>query len=192
MLIAHPLVLAADVGDLALVQRQPQRIQRRAPQLSVGQRPAQHGERVGLLAGIAGALIGDVGGGRGALQQEGLFARVGGADLEDGAGQPQPVTGVLGRGGGDLAEDLQAGAEIEPLESGIRVRFQRRVGLGDRTRLALDLGFQLDRGIGQIVALEGLICRLRRDEAKRQRCAENGGANQTGHDGAPWARSKTA
>jgi hypothetical protein len=71
--VAQLLILAADVGDLAQVQRQPQRIQRRAPQLAVGQRAAEHGQRLGLLAGIAGALIGDVGGCRGALEQEGGF-----------------------------------------------------------------------------------------------------------------------
>ena len=83
----------------------------------------------------------------------------------------------------------KSGAEIDALEGGVGVGFQRRVGLGDRPRLALDLGFQLDRGIGEIVAFEGLVGGLRRYEAKRQRCAECGGANQTDHDGAPWARS---
>ena len=76
VLVAQLLVLAAHIGDLAHVERQPQRIQRRTPQLAVGHRAAEHGQRVRLFAGIAGALIGDVGGGRGALQQEGLFAGV--------------------------------------------------------------------------------------------------------------------
>ena len=62
-----------------------------------------------------------------------------------------------------------------------------RPRFGDRPGFALDLGFQLDRRIGQIVAFEGLIRRLRRDEAKRQRCAKCCGANQTNHDGAPCA-----
>ncbi len=84
VLVAHLLVLAADLGDLAHVERQPQAIQRRTPQLALGHRPAQHGQRIGLLGLVAGALIGDVGRGRGALVQEGLFAGTGGADLEDG------------------------------------------------------------------------------------------------------------
>ena len=90
-----------------------------------------------------------------------------------------------GDGGGDLPEDLQAGAEIVALEGGVGVGSQGRPGLRDRSGLALDLGFQLDRGIRQIVAFEGLIRRLRRDEAKRQRGAKCCGANQTNHDGAP-------
>ena len=106
---------------------------------------------------VAGALIGDVGRGRGALEQEGLFAGTGGADLEDGFGEPQPVGAVFGRGGGDLPEDLQADAEVGAPESGVGVGAQRRGGFGDRPRLALDLGLQLDGRIGQIVALEGLV-----------------------------------
>ena len=90
-----------------------------------------------------------------------------------------------GRGGGDLPEDLQAGAEIGALEGGVGVGPQRRGGFGDRPRLALDLGLQLDGRIGEIVALEGLVRGLRRDQAKRQRGANHCGANQTDHDGAP-------
>ena len=52
VLVAHLLVLAADLGDLAHVERQPQRIQRRTPQLAFGHRPAEHGQRIGLLAGL--------------------------------------------------------------------------------------------------------------------------------------------
>ena len=88
-------------------------------------------------------------------------------------------------------EDLQPGAEIGALEGGIGIGAQGRGDLGDRPGLALDLGFQLDRGIGEIVALEGLVRRQRRDEAKRQRGANCCGANQTDHDGLP-ARTNAA
>ncbi|MGH3641551.1 MAG: hypothetical protein ACRDUX_21270, partial [Mycobacterium sp.] len=77
MLVAHLLILAADLGDFAQIERQPEAIQRRAPQLAVRHRPAEHRQRVRLLAGVAGALIGDVGRGRGPLQKEGLLARTG-------------------------------------------------------------------------------------------------------------------
>ena len=87
MLVTQFLVLAADLGNLAHVERQPQAIQRRTPQLAFGHRPAQHGQRIGLLGLVAGPLIGDVGRGRGALVQEGLFAGTDGADLEDGLGE---------------------------------------------------------------------------------------------------------
>src|SRR4029079_1358629 len=83
VLVAALLILAADVGALAHVQRQPQRIQRRPPQLAFGQRLAEHRERVGLLARITRALVGDVCSRRGALQQEGLLARALRRYLED-------------------------------------------------------------------------------------------------------------
>jgi hypothetical protein len=50
--VAQLFILAADVGDFAQVERQPQGIQRRPPQLALGHGTAEHGERVGLLAGI--------------------------------------------------------------------------------------------------------------------------------------------
>ena len=99
------------------------------------------------------------------------------------AGQPQPVAAVLRRGGRDLPEDLQAGAEIAAFEGGVGIGSQRRPGFGDRSGFALDLGLELDRRIGQIVTFEGLVRRLCRDEAKRQRGAKCCGANQTNHDG---------
>jgi len=102
------------------------------------------------------------------------------------AGQTQPVGAVVGCGGGDLPEDLQAGAEIVAAEGAVGVRFQRRIGLGHRAGFALDLGFQLDCRIGEIVAFERLVRGLRRHQAKRQRGAKCGCANETDHDRAPW------
>ncbi len=68
-------------------------------------------------------------------------------------------------------------------EGGVGVVPQRRGGFGDRPRLALDLGFQLDGRIGQLVALERLVRGASRRQAKRQRGANHCGANQTDHDG---------
>ncbi|MBA7478483.1 hypothetical protein ES707_13906 [subsurface metagenome] len=181
VLVAHLLILPADVGDLAHVERQPQRVQRRAPQFAVGHGPAEHGQCVRFLARIAGALIGDIGRGRGALKQEGLFGRIHRADLEDGTGEPQPVTAVLGRRHGDLAEEVEAGAEIVALEGSVGVGLQRCRGLGDRPRFLLDLGLQLDGGISEVIALEGLVCGERRIQAKRQHGAKSCGAYQTNH-----------
>ncbi len=187
MLVAQFFILLAHLRDFALVERKPQGIERRPPQPALAHGAAEHGQRVRLVAGIAGALIGDVGRGRSALEQEGPFARGRRLDLENGAGEPQPVAAVLRGGGGDLAENLQAGAEIVAPEGGVGIGFQGRGRFGDRARLALDLGLQLDRGIGEIVAFEGLVRRLCRNQAKRQRGAECCGANQTDHDGAPGA-----
>src|SRR5207302_7699077 len=96
-------------------------------------------------------------------------------------------TGVIRRGGGDLPENLQAVAKIIALEGGIGVAAQGRGGLRNRPCLALNLGLKLDRGVSEIVALEGLVRRLRCDQAKHERCANRYGANQTDHDGTPWA-----
>src|SRR5262249_768430 len=135
---------------------------------------------------------GDVGGRRGTFEQESLLARAFWGDLEDDARKAQPVAGILRRGGSDLAENGKAAADIIAPEGGIRVGAQGRVGLADRPRLAIDLGFQLDRGIREIVAPEGLVGGLHRYQAKRQRCADCDGANQTNHDGLPGARTSTA
>src|SRR5262249_40934281 len=92
----------------------------------------------------------------------------------------------------DLAEDRKTAAAIVAPEGGIRIGPQARVGLGNRPRLALDLGLQLDRGVGKIVALEGLVGGLRRYQAERQRGADCDGAKQTDHDGLPGARTSAA
>ncbi len=144
MLVAHLFILAAHLGDLAQVERESQRIQRRAPQLAFGHRTAEHGERICLFAGVAGALIGDVGRGRGPLQEEDLLAGVLRRNLEDDAGQPEPVAAIFRRGGGDLPEDLQAGPEVAAPEGRVGVDFQCRIGFGYRSGFALDPGFQLD------------------------------------------------
>src|SRR3979490_2211163 len=49
----------------------------------------------------------------------------------------------------------------------------------------LVLGIHFARGTRGVVAPEGLIRRLRRDQAKRQRGAKRCRANQTDHDGTP-------
>ena len=176
MLVAQLLILAADIGDLAHVERQPQCIECRPPQFAIGHRPAEHGQRIRFLAGIAGPLIGDVGRRRGPLEQESPLGRSGRTDLEDGAGEAQPVTAVLRRRSRDLAKQIEAGTEIIAPEGRIGVALQRRGGLGYRPGLPLDLGLQLDRGIGQIVAPEGLVRGQRRIQAKRQRDAKGCGA----------------
>ncbi|MGY4332840.1 hypothetical protein ACVWWG_007257 [Bradyrhizobium sp. LB7.2] len=50
---------------------------------------------------------------------------------------------------------------------------------------------QLDRGIGEIVALEGLVGGLRYAKAERQRGAECDGANKTDHGWTPGNRGRT-
>jgi hypothetical protein len=183
--VAHLLILGAHVGDLALIERQAERIQRRAPQSAFSKRPADHGERIGLVLRVGRALIGDIGRGRGALHEEGLFARGRRSDLEDGAGKAEPIAAVFRRGRGDLTQDLQARAEIVALEGGICIRTQRRRRFRHRPRLALDLGLQLDCGIGEVVPLEGLVGGKSGHEAEQKHGANRRGASQTVHDGTP-------
>ena len=180
-LVAQLFVLPADVGDLAQLQRQPQRIERRAPQLAVGHRAAEHGQGFRLLAGIAGALIGDIGRGRGALQQEGRFGRGRRADLEDRLGQPQPVGAVFRRSCHDLAERGQSGAGIVAPERGVGIAAQCRRRLRDRPGLALDLRFQLDGGIVEVIAPECLVGGHSLHHPDHQSRAKADGANQNNH-----------
>ena len=157
MILAHALVLLAHLGDLAQFERGAQRIERRPPDRAVGKAAAHDQEAFGFLARIARALIGDVGGGGGALEQQSALAVVARTDLQHRLGQPQPVRAVVGGDRHDLSEDLHAAAEIVALEGGVRLAPQRRGGLRHRARFGLDLRFELDRRVGEIVALEGLV-----------------------------------
>ncbi len=194
VLVAQPFILAAHIRHLAQVERHAQRIQRRPPQLALRQRPPEHGQRLGLLAGIAGALIGDIGRGGGAFQQGGPLGwidqrlesgRAGRQLEEDGAGQPQPVGGILRRGRRDLPQYLQGGGEVASPERGVGIVAQGGDRLCHRSGLGLDLGFELDGGIGQIVPPERLVGRLGRGETKHERGREDGGTNQTDHEKLP-------
>ena len=64
---------------------------------------------------------------------------------------------VLGRHHGDLAEDLQAGAEVVALEGRVGVAPQRRGGRRHLPGFGPDLRLELDRRIGEVVALERLL-----------------------------------
>ena len=157
MLVAQRLVGLADVGDLAQVEREPVGVERRTIHLALAKGAAEQRQRVGLLAGIAGALIADIGRGRGALEEVRALALVGGADLQDGAGKPQPVAGLARRDRDDLRQGLHAGAEVAPREGGLGLAAQGRDGLGDLSGFGLDLGFQPDRAVGKVGSLERLV-----------------------------------
>ena len=75
------------------------------------------------------------------------------------AGKSQPVGALVRSDRDDLAEDLHAGAEIAPRERRVRVAAQRRHRLRHRAGVLLDLAFELDRRVGEIVALERLVGR---------------------------------
>ncbi len=158
VVLAQALVLLPHVGDLAHVERDPQRVERRAPQGTVGIAARDHHQAVRLLGGVAGAaLVGDVSGGSGALQELRLLAIVARPHLHFRLGEPQPVGAVVGRDHGELPEDLHAAAEIVALERGVGLAPQGLRRLGDLAGLALDLGFELDGRVDEVVALERLV-----------------------------------
>ncbi len=104
------------------------RVERRTPERAVGVAARHDQQALGLLGRQLGALVGDVGGGGGALEQRRAFAVVARPDLQHGLGEAQPVRAVVGRDHRDLAEDLQAAAEIVALEGRVRLAPQRGGG----------------------------------------------------------------
>ena len=133
------------------------------------------------LVAVARALIGDVGGGRGAIEQQRALAVVARPDLQHGAREAQPVRGVVRRHGDELAEHRHAGAEIVLLEGGIGVAPQGGGRLGHRAGVALDLRFELDRRVVEIAALERLVggrCgNTGRNQGKGDECGGKAGAD---------------
>src|SRR6185295_9998887 len=114
-------------------------------------------ERVGLLGRIGGTLIRDVGGGRGAFEEAEPLLVVCGADLQDRARKAQPVRRFARRDRDDLRQGLHAGAEVTLLELEIGLAPQRGDGLSDLSGFGFDLGFQADRAVCKVCALEGLV-----------------------------------
>ena len=154
---AHLFIPLAHIRHFALLERDAERIERRTPDRAVRIGARDHHQALGFFAGIGRALIGDIGGGRRALEQERTLAVIAGAQLQDGLGQPQPIGAVVGRHHDDLPEDLHAGAEVVALEGGIRLAAQHRGRFRDLPGIGLDLRLQLDGGIGEIVAVKLLV-----------------------------------
>ena len=185
VILAQALVLLPHLGDLAQVERDAQRIERRPPHRAIGVGARDHHEALGLLGRVAGALIGDIGRGRGALEQQRALAVVARTDLQHGLGETQPVGAVVGRHRHDLPEDLHAAAEIVALEGGIGLAPQRGGGLGHLPGFGLDLGFELDRRIGEIIALERFVGGDGGSGQQQDERSCEGSANEREHGGPP-------
>ena len=186
--LAHAFVLLTDVGDFAQIERDAKRIQRRPPHRAVGIAACDHHQAVGFLGGIsATALIGDVGGGGGALEQFGAFAIVAWTNLQHGFGEAQPVGAVVRRGDDKLPENLHAGAEVVALEGGVSFPPQRDGGLGDRPGLTLDLRFEFDGGVGEVVALVRLVGGNDGEGQQNNQRGGNNTANKRKHGEPPAA-----
>src|SRR5205807_7631842 len=76
MILADTLVLLTDLRHLPQFKRDAQRVERRTPHRSIGIGARDNDQALGLLDAVTGALIGDVGGGRCALEQEATLAIV--------------------------------------------------------------------------------------------------------------------
>ena len=186
MIPAHALVLLAHIGHFAQLERDAQRIECRTPNRAVGVGARDHEQALGPLAGIGGSLIGDVGGGRRALEQQVALTFAAGADLQNGLGQSQPIGAVVGRHYHDLPENLHAGAKVVALEGRIGLAAQHRGRLRDLPGLGLDLCFQLDGGVGEVVAVERLVGG---NGGSGQQQDERGGERTAGereHGGPPY------
>ena len=148
MLHADAFVLRAHIGDLAQLQRQPQRVERGTPHLTLGQNIAELGEAIGFDAVVARAPVGDVRGGGGALQQLCTLVVVRRLDFHDGAREPQPGAGVVRRRREDLAEHLHARAEIVFGECRVGFATQLRDRNGWGAGIGLDLRLKRQRALG--------------------------------------------
>ena len=185
VLLAQLFVLSAHIGDLAQLEREPQRVERRPPHLALTERIAEKGQAVRFLGADRGPLVGDVGGGRGAFEQELALVVVGGTDLHDRARQAQPGGAVGRRRGNDLAQERHAGAEIVFGKGGVGIAADLRHRLGRGSRIRLDLCLELDRAIGQVGVLERLVGGSRGERRKDEQRGGKAGANERYHKGTP-------
>ncbi len=179
---AQPLVLAAQVGALAQFEREPQGVERRAPSFAVSEGLAEQRQAVGFQVAVAGALVGDIGGGRRTIEQQCAFAVVARENLQHGARQAQPVRRVGRRHGDELAEHGHAGAKVFLLKGQVGIMPQSGGRFGHRAGIAFDLSLELDRRVVEIAAFENLVGGQRRNNGKGyQRCDKSAG--KPGADG---------
>ena len=185
VLLAQLFVLSAHIGDLAQFEREPQRVKRRPPHLALAERMAEKRQAVGLFGAARGPLVGEVGGGRGALEQELALVVVGGTDLHDRARQAQPRGAVGRRRGNDLAQERHAGAEIVFGKGRVRIAADLRHRFGRSARVRLDLGLELNRAVRKIGVVERLVGGSRGERRKGKQRGGKAGANERYHKGTP-------
>ncbi len=190
VLLAQALVLLPHLGDLAQIERAAQRIERGAPARAIHIGARDEEQALGLLAGTAGALVGDIGRGGRALEQPGSLVVRARPDAQDGPGDAQPARGIVGRNRHDLSENLQSAADVVALEGGIGLALQHGGRLGHRAGFGPDLGFEPGGRGGEIVALERLVGGNggSRQQQNERGCA--GSANEREHGGTSAARRR--
>src|SRR5262249_22805111 len=167
--------------DLAQLEGEAQRIERRPPDLPVREGTAEDDQRFGLLVARGRALVGYVGGGGGALGQRGALLLARRPDLADRAGQLEPARGVVRGGGDDLAEHLHAEPVVAALERGNDLAPQGRGRLHHRAGIFLDLRLAADRAVCEIVALERLVGGKGEDGDQTGQRGRTGGTDERAH-----------
>ena len=181
VLIAQPFILPAHVGYLAQFKRKAKRVERGAPFFALGEHVAEEREAVGLLVADRGPLVGDIGRGRGALEQELAFVVVGRANLHHRAREAEPRRGVVRRRGDNLAEQSHAGAEIVAGERAVRVAPDLRHRLRGRARVGLDLRLERNRAVREVLVLERLVRGNGGERHGKQQHGGNAGPNNRKH-----------
>ena len=157
VLLPQALVLLPHLGDFTQVERDAQRVERRTPDRAIRICAREQDQAIGLLAAVAGALVGEIGGGRRALEQRSALVVRARPDAQDGPGNAQPARAVAGRDRHDLPENLQSAADIVALKGGIGLALEHGERPGRRTGFGLDLGFELDGRGGEVVTLERFV-----------------------------------
>ena len=181
VIVAHLFILRADIGDFAQFERQAQRVERRTPQGAVGIAASHEDQRLGLFARVGGALIGDIGGRRGAVEQRCALAVVGRPRPKDRPREAQPIRGVAGGDRDDLTEDLHAAFQVVAREGRVGITAQRRQRLRHRPGIGLDLALQADGSFGEIVSMVGLVGGKGGNARKHQQRRRQAGAHQCEH-----------
>ena len=98
-----------------------------------------------------------------------------------------------GRNRHDLAENLQAAAEVVTLEGGVGIAAKRGGRFCHLAGFGLDLRFELDCGVGEICALKGFVDGKREDGQQQDVRGCESSANQREHAGTsmPSERGKS-
>ncbi len=156
---AQVIVERFELRRFAALQREFQRIERRAPEFAVGINAADDFERFGFLRAVGGAPVRKIGRRRGPIPDD---VAVGGAlrtDFAERAGIAKPEGCILFGVDRELAEALCMRARV--VRGARRVRFLAKIGGRARTacKFSLKLRFQPCRSSGKIGALESLFLR---------------------------------
>jgi hypothetical protein len=179
------LSFSAQVSGLAQFERQAQGIERSPPVLAVGKRSAKDRQTIGFQIAVASALVSDISGRRGAIEQQRFLAIIARLDLQDSTAEPQPACGIVGSNSDELTKDQHACTQVILLERGVGIAMQRCCGLGHRASITFYLRLKLDRRLIERALLESLLGRYRRGQNKNQQCGGKARANDAKHGEKP-------